>query len=48
MYYAAGWGGQYIMVIPTLHSVLVFTGGNYTTRRPCFDILKKYLLASYK
>lgn len=48
MYYAAGWGGQYIMVIPALNSVVVFTGGNYATPRPCFDILKKYILASYK
>jgi len=47
MFYAAGWGGQYIMVIPALNTVVVFTGGNYTTPRPCFDILKKYILAAY-
>ena len=44
MYYASGWGGQYIMVIPALNAVVVFTGGNYTTPRPCFDILKKYII----
>jgi CubicO group peptidase (beta-lactamase class C family) len=47
MYYAAGWGGQYIMVIPDLNTVVVFTGGNYTTPRPCFNILKKYILPSF-
>jgi CubicO group peptidase (beta-lactamase class C family) len=44
MFYAAGWGGQYIMVIPPLKSVVVFTGGNYTTVRSSFEILKKYIL----
>lgn len=48
MFYAAGWGGQYIMVIPSLNTVIVFTGGNYITPRPCFDILKKYILPAYK
>ncbi len=46
MYYAAGWGGQYIMVIPDLNTVVVFTGENYTSYRPPFDILKKYILPS--
>ncbi len=44
MFYAAGWGGQYIMVIPELNTVVVFTGGNYTSYRPPFEILKKYIL----
>ncbi|MEJ2053456.1 MAG: serine hydrolase, partial [Calditrichaceae bacterium] len=48
MYYAAGWGGQYIMVIPVLNTVVVFTGGNYTKTRPCFDILKKYIVPAIK
>ncbi len=48
MYYAAGWGGQYIMIIPELNSVVVFTGGNYTSFRPPFDILKKYILPALK
>jgi hypothetical protein len=43
MFYAAGWGGQYIMVIPDLNAVIVFTEGNYTTYRPGFEILKKYI-----
>jgi len=48
MYYAAGWGGQYIMIIPELNTVVVFTGGNYTTSRPCFGILKNYILPAYQ
>jgi CubicO group peptidase (beta-lactamase class C family) len=48
MYYAAGWGGQYIMVIPDLNTVVVFTGGNYITQRPSFEILKKYILPAFK
>ena len=44
MYYAAGWGGQYIMVMPALNTVVVFTGGNYISYRPPFEILKKYII----
>jgi CubicO group peptidase (beta-lactamase class C family) len=44
MFYAGGWGGQYIMVIPELNTVVVFTGGNYTSYRPPFEILKKYII----
>jgi CubicO group peptidase (beta-lactamase class C family) len=48
MFYAAGWGGQYIMVIPELNTVAVFTGGNYLSYRPPFEILKKYILPAFK
>jgi CubicO group peptidase (beta-lactamase class C family) len=48
MYYAGGWGGQFIMVIPELETVVVFTGGNYLTFRPPFEILKKYILPAFK
>jgi CubicO group peptidase (beta-lactamase class C family) len=44
MYYAAGWGGQFIMVIPVLNTVVVFTEGNYLSYRPAFKILKKYII----
>ena len=47
MYYAAGWGGQYIMVIPELNTVVVFTGGNYLSYRPPFEILKKYVIPAF-
>jgi CubicO group peptidase (beta-lactamase class C family) len=48
MYYAGGWGGQYIMVIPDLNAVVVFTGGNYTSFRPPFEILKKYIMPAFQ
>jgi len=44
MYSAGGWGGQHIMVLPELDAVVVFTGGNYVTHRPPFEILEDYLL----
>ncbi len=47
MFYAAGWGGQYIMVIPELNTVVIFTGGNYLSYRPPFEILKNYLLPAF-
>ncbi|MCB0314651.1 MAG: serine hydrolase, partial [Calditrichaeota bacterium] len=30
-YFAAGWGGQYIVVFPSLEMVVVITGGSYET-----------------
>jgi CubicO group peptidase (beta-lactamase class C family) len=47
MYYAGGWGGQFIMVIPDLNTVAVFTGGNYLAYRPPFEILKKYIIPAF-
>ena len=44
MYAAGGWGGQHIMVLPEVNTVVVFTGGNYLTKRPPFKILKKYII----
>ncbi|MHA1112823.1 MAG: serine hydrolase domain-containing protein [Promethearchaeota archaeon] len=44
MFYAGGWGGQYIMVLPEVSTVVVFTSGNYVTKRPPFKILKKYVI----
>ncbi|GJM35889.1 MAG: serine hydrolase [Saprospiraceae bacterium] len=46
MYSALGWGGQEIMVLPQLNTVVVFTGGNYTATVKVFDILEKYILPS--
>ena len=48
MFHTAGWGGQYIMVIPQLNTVVVFTSGNYTSYRPPFEIFKKYILPVLK
>ena len=42
-----GNGGQFIFVIPSLNSVVVFTGsnqGNFTKQKQPFDVLHKYVL----
>jgi len=44
MFYAGGWGGQNIMVFPELNMVVVFTGGNYTSKTNNFKILEKCIL----
>lgn len=44
MYSAMGWGGQKIVVIPELNTVVVFTGGNFTSRVKEFKILKSYII----
>ena len=44
MFWAGGWGGQKIIVIPELQSVMVMTGGNYTSKTRQFRLLTKYLL----
>lgn len=44
MFSAGGWGGQEIMVIPGLNAVVVFTGGNYTSKTPPHKILSKYVV----
>lgn len=46
MYYASGWGGQHIMILPEVNAVVVFTGGNYVNERPTFEILEKYIIPS--
>ena len=44
IFYAGGWGGQLIMVLPEVNTVVVFTGGNYLTKRPDFKIFEKYVI----
>ena len=44
IYYAGGWGGQNIMVLPDQNTVVVFTGGNYTSKVQTFKIIEKYIL----
>lgn len=46
MYNAGGWGGQEIIILPELNTVVVFTGGNYTSNVKVFDILEKYIIPS--
>jgi CubicO group peptidase (beta-lactamase class C family) len=44
MFYAAGWGGQFIIVIPELNTVIVLTGGNYHDKVRIFNILTNYVI----
>ena len=44
MYTATGFGGQHIMVLPEANTVVVFTCGNYLTRRPTFEILERFIV----
>jgi CubicO group peptidase (beta-lactamase class C family) len=48
MFTASGFGGQHIMVLPELNTVITFTGGNYITKRPPFKILEKYFIPAIK
>jgi CubicO group peptidase (beta-lactamase class C family) len=45
-YYAGGWGGQRIFVIPDLDMVVVMTSGNYTSKSYTFTIMEDYILAA--
>ena len=44
MFFASGWGGQEIMVLPETNTVVVFTGGAYTSTVKVFKILENYIL----
>jgi hypothetical protein len=44
--YADGWGGQRIIVIPDLETVVVFTGGNYTGNTKTFAITEDFILTA--
>ena len=48
MFAASGFGGQHIMVLPELNTIIAFTGGNYITKRPPFKILEKYIIPAIK
>ncbi|MGD8794257.1 MAG: serine hydrolase, partial [Anaerolineae bacterium] len=43
-FYADGWGGQRILVLPELEMVVVFTGGNYVQDTPMDEILTRFIL----
>lgn len=47
-FWANGWGGQKIMVFPELNSVVVFTGGNFTSKVQNLKILEKYIFPAVK
>ena len=42
-FWADGWGGQKIMVFPEIDTVIVFSGGNYTSNNHHLKILEKYI-----
>lgn len=44
MFWAGGYGGQKIMIFPEINTVVVFTGGNWTSEVQTFKFLKKYVL----
>lgn len=41
---ALGWGGQSILVLPSLDAVVVVTGGNYAEKSPYDEIIYRYIL----
>lgn len=43
-YSAGGWGGQKIIVLPELNSVVVFTGGTYTQKVKEYAIMEDFIL----
>ena len=47
-FFAAGYGGQVIMVLPELNAVVVFTGGNYSTSVRTFTLLERYVLPAFE
>ena len=44
MYHAVGWGGQEIIILSELNTVVVFTGGNYIPNVKAIEILEEYIL----
>jgi CubicO group peptidase (beta-lactamase class C family) len=45
-FFASGWGGQLIIIIPQIDIVIVFTGGNYYTSEKisCYSIVEDYII----
>jgi CubicO group peptidase (beta-lactamase class C family) len=41
---ARGWGGQNIIVLPVLDTVVVFTGGNYRAPEPVDTIMEQHII----
>ena len=44
VFYALGWGGQSILVFPDLNTVVVFTGGAYTSTTRTFSLLERDII----
>ena len=49
-FFAAGWGGQYMFIIPGLDLIIEFNSGDYfgTSRVSPFDLLNNYILKAIK
>lgn len=47
-YSANGWGGQKIIVLPEIRSVVVFTGANYTSKVMQYRIMENYILPAFE
>ena len=47
-YLASGWGGQWIIVSPSMNTVVVSTAGNYYTevKIPIEEVLVDYIIPS--
>jgi CubicO group peptidase (beta-lactamase class C family) len=48
MFFAVGWGGQKIFILPELDMVITFTGANYNSKVKQNSILEKYILTALK
>ena len=47
-YYASGNGGQFIFVVPSIETVVVFTGSNYNSMKASqpFEMMRRYILTN--
>jgi CubicO group peptidase (beta-lactamase class C family) len=44
IFWANGWGGQIIIVIPEKNALVVFTGGEYNSGSKQFSLFEDYIL----
>ena len=47
-YFALGWGGQKIFILPEQDAVMVFTGANYTSADLTTRILSKFVIPAFQ
>jgi CubicO group peptidase (beta-lactamase class C family) len=43
-YVRTGWGGQAVILFPSIDMLLIFTGGNYSGPDPLLDLVPEYIL----
>jgi len=46
MFFAVGWGGQKVIVMPDLNMVIAFTGANYLSKVHQYEIIERFILPS--